>query len=259
MTEKETNRRLEEISRMIFGEKAVLRVVDPHELVLLQKNARYMKKEVYKQLVDNIRSDEMLSSLPLCHELEDGRLEVLSGNHRVQALKDAGLPRVLVLVLTERLDRERKIAIQLSHNALVGEDDPMILAELWSEISEIGHKLYAGLSSDTVKEIEKIQITTFSTPQPPTKTLSFLFTEPEIEGIEAVLDACSDALASDVVYAAHLEAFEAFFQALRQVKRARKIRNGSLALLALVDLASAALETEGAETAGGDEACISAP
>ncbi len=62
-----------------------LEMVTPGELKLLEKNARYMKAEQFQSLVENIKKDGNLSSLPLCYREKDGKLRVLSGNHRVQA------------------------------------------------------------------------------------------------------------------------------------------------------------------------------
>ena len=81
-----------------------------------------MRKAVFEQLTENIRRDGYLSSVPLCQELEGGDLEVLSGNHRVQAAIAAGVEQILVIVIPENAS-PRKIAIQLSHNSLTGEDD----------------------------------------------------------------------------------------------------------------------------------------
>ena len=43
--------------------------IDPREIKLLDLNARYMKHEDFKQLVENIRRDGQLTSTPfLCKE-----------------------------------------------------------------------------------------------------------------------------------------------------------------------------------------------
>ena len=55
-----------------------LELVDPGELKLLDKNARYMKAEQFQSLVENVRKDGNLSSLPLCYREEGGKLLVLS-------------------------------------------------------------------------------------------------------------------------------------------------------------------------------------
>jgi hypothetical protein len=51
-----------------------LELVDPGELKLLDKNARYMKAEQFQSLVENVRKDGNLSSLPLCYREEAGQL-----------------------------------------------------------------------------------------------------------------------------------------------------------------------------------------
>jgi len=236
------NEQLTEVSRLLFGDKAELRVVDPKELVLLQENARYFKKEIFQQLTRNLKDDGFLSSVPLCMPLEGGRLEVRSGNHRVESAVQAGIAHVLVIVDLRQLTEGEKIAVQLSHNALVGEDDPVVLASLWAKIEDIAHRLYAGLSSDLVKELEAIKIPTFGTPAVRTKSLSFLFTEPEIGKLDDILEQARALLALDVCYVAPMESFDTFFQALRQVKQAKKIKNASLALVKMAELVREALD-----------------
>ena len=51
-----------------------LEMVTPGELKLLEKNARYMKAEQFQSLVENIKKDGNLSSLPLCYREKDGKL-----------------------------------------------------------------------------------------------------------------------------------------------------------------------------------------
>ena len=140
------NDTLSRISKALYGDALTLAVMDPKDISLLKKNARILKKDVFQQLT----ADKRLSSVPLCHRLSDGRVEVLSGNHRVQASVEAGIERILVMIIEEDLTRSQAVAIQLSHNALVGEDDPALLAELWAEIEDIAAKTYAGLASDLV-------------------------------------------------------------------------------------------------------------
>ena len=153
----EKNQQLAEISAIIFGDSARLQIVDPKNLQLLKENARYFKKDTFRQLTENIRSDKRLSSVPLCHETLSG-LEVLSGNHRVQAAVAADLPLILVIVITGELPKNKKIAVQLSHNSLVGQDDLQILANLWSQLDDIAEKCYAGLSDATIGDIDKIPV-----------------------------------------------------------------------------------------------------
>ena len=108
-----------------------LEMATPGELKLLEKNARYMKAEQFQSLVENIKKDGNLSSLPLCYREKDGKLRVLSGNHRVQAGRQAGVEQILVMVVGDEKDSDARLAIQLSHNAIAGQDDLVILKELW--------------------------------------------------------------------------------------------------------------------------------
>jgi len=235
MTE-EQNAYLSEISRTIFGDRAVLKIVDPKSLKLLQKNARYFKKETFKNLVENIKRDERLSSMPLCC-LENENLLVLSGNHRVKAATEAGIEKILVLVILETLTENDKVAIQLSHNALVGLDDPHILSDLWNSLDDIKAKLYSGIASEDIK----INPVTFSTPAIYTKSLTFAFTDIEYEHVETILQELTE-IRSSQTYLAPMSQFEDFFQAIQKTKKVKNIKNGSLALLAMLEIVDAEKE-----------------
>lgn len=227
---------LYEASRLLFGDSAELRMVNPSELHILKENARFFKKEMFKQLTDNIRKDGRLSSVPLCHVVGGG-LEVLSGNHRVQASVSAGIPLILVIVLLKDLKKSEKIAIQISHNALVGEDDQQILAKLWQQIEEIDAKCYAGLSSEQIGDLQKIKLVNFSTPAIKSRQITFCFTASEMEEFETILAELGSA-PGDVVYLAELDRFDAFFRAVQATKKAHNIKNGALAIRKLVELSA---------------------
>ncbi len=232
---KKQNKKLEEVSHLLFGESCRLQLANPADILILKQNARYFKKEVFLQLVDNLKKDERLSSTPLCHE-NDGRLEVLSGNHRVQAAVAAGIKIIMVMVINGELSKDDKIAVQLSHNALVGEDDKNILADLWAQIESIDAKCYTGLSSDAVGELEKIKMMSFSTPSLKTKQLTFAFTDSEMTEIEAIIGELGSA--GDVVYIADISQFEDFFKAIQDAKKKFVVKNGALAVYKLTQAAA---------------------
>jgi len=225
------NSHLKQISEQLFGPDAELMVVKPGELTLLKQNARYFKKDKFHQLVENVKADRRLSSTPLCCK-RDQDLIVLSGNHRVKAAIQAGIKNILVLVITADLPRSKQISIQLSPNALAGEDDSAILSDLWTQLEELQDRLYAGLSSDDMGELEKIELVTFTTPQVYTKPVTFAFTAPEKENIDQILTELSKQ--SGEIYLADIALFTDFFTALQSVKKSEKIKNASLAMLALL-------------------------
>jgi hypothetical protein len=233
---------LDTLSRDLFGDAAAFRVVDPAQIRLRKENARFFKKEVFQQLVANIKADGRLSSVPLCYEPEPGVLEVLSGNHRVKAAVAAGLPRVLVMVLLGELTESRLTSIQLSHNALVGLDDPQILASLWDKVRDIQDRLYAGLSSDAMQEIEKVKLVTFSTPSLATRTMTFAFVDTDADRIAEVMETLAAFPKSATVFAAPMELFDGFFARLQEAKVKAEVKNAGLAVSRLIEYAALGME-----------------
>lgn len=240
MTTDDLNRKnesLAEISASLFGDAMRLMVVKPEELCLLKDNARFFKRETFRQLRDNIAADKRLSSVPLCYRYEDGRLEVLSGNHRVQASIEAGLPYIMVLVITEELEKSRRIAIQLSHNALVGEDDQSILANLWAQIDSTKDQLYSGLDSESVQALGEVELINFATPQVPAHMVTLMFTDGEKERLSEVLDLLEQqAKKSGIVYVCPAEQYARFVTLLQDTKHAENVRDSSLAMMRIIDV-----------------------
>lgn len=131
--------------------------IDPREIKLLEVNARYMKHEDFVQLTSNIRKDGALSSAPfLWKDPEDGKYLCLSGNHRVMAAIEAGLKEITCLATDDDLSEDQKIGIQLSHNALVGQDDMATLKLLYEKIGDTDIKKYSGLDDKTLQLLDSV-------------------------------------------------------------------------------------------------------
>ncbi|MFQ5731912.1 MAG: ParB N-terminal domain-containing protein [Planctomycetaceae bacterium] len=239
----ELNQQLAETSRVIFGDKARLRVVDPKDVQLLKKNARYMKKSVFDQLTANIEHDGFLSSVPLCQELGDGRLEALSGNHRVKAAIRAGVERIAVIVLP-RQSQNRKLSIQLSHNALTGDDDKDLLAELWCGIQGLDEKLYSGLDSELVDDLDSSRFLGFSPARPQCRRLVLWFLPEEVAALDELLDEAAAEAAADETYAAPAEHYERLVDALAKTKQLQNIKNTAVAFMWLLNRLSGGLVFE---------------
>ena len=214
-----------------------LEMVAPGELKLLEKNARYMKAEQFQSLVENIKKDGNLSSLPLCYREKDGKLRVLSGNHRVQAGRQAGVEQILVMVVGDEKDADERLAIQLSHNAIAGQDDLVILKELWEAITDVQAKVYAGLDSDTVKALQGIQFAAIAEQRLQYKIVTFTFLGHEVENLDELLKAIAVAFASDVVYLATLEAYAPLYELMLKIKKHCLIKNTTAAFMKYNELA----------------------
>ena len=200
-----------------------LEMVTPGELKLLEKNARYMKAEQFQSLVENIK--------------KDGKLRVLSGNHRVQAGRQAGVEQILVMVVGDEKDADERLAIQLSHNAIAGQDDLVILKELWESINNVQSKLYAGLDSDTVKALQGIHFAAIAEQRLQYKIVTFTFLGHEVENLDELLKAIGVAFASDVVYLATLEAYAPLFELMLKIKKRCLIKNTTAAFMKYNELA----------------------
>ena len=214
-----------------------LAVVPPGEILPVDKNAHYMSKRVYDQLVANIKRDTNLSSLPFCWRRPDGQLVALSGNHRTQAAAAAGVPLILTLYTDVDLSRAQQRAIQLSHNALVGQDNPSTLRELWQEVDALELKVYSGLDEHLLETMEPINVARINEAALRFEELTLLFMASEIDRIKDVLARLG--AQSKPRFAAKYEDFDRFFEALLSFKEATGIVNTATAFMALIELAEA--------------------
>ena len=247
---KKRNEELAAVSADLFGDAMRLMVVKPESLTLLKDNARFFKRETFRQLRDNIAADKRLSSVPLCYRYPDGGLEVLSGNHRVQASIEAGIPLIMVLVITEELEKSKRIAIQLSHNALVGEDDQSILANLWAQIENTRDQLYSGLDSEVVKDLKDVELVNFTTPNIPAHMVTFMFTDGEKEQLSEILDLLAGAAKkSSLVCLFKGSQYEGFVQLVADMKDFENIRDSSLAMVRLLEICTEYLDARKGGTA----------
>lgn len=215
-----------------------LGVVVPREVRLLDKNARYMNHEMFTNLVNNIKKDGALSSLPLCYQpTPEAEMIVLSGNHRVQAAQSAGLEFMMVLIIDRELSRSEQVAIQLSHNAISGKDDQAILKSLWDEIEDIDLRMYAGLDSELLAELDKLEFVTISDAQPDFKQVILLFLPEEVEQIKALLQEADVLFSQDETFISSRAHYETIFDTLVEVKDKFNIVNNPTALLKIFELA----------------------
>lgn len=206
------------------------------DLKLLEKNAHYMDQDEFTRLVNNIRKDGVLTSLPVIY-----RGTVLSGNHRTQAAIKAGLEEADVIEIVSELSEDEQIAIQLSHNAIKGKDDSNLLRELYDSINSLDLKLYSGISDDDFK-ITDIEVQTLSFVQPTYEDMVIAFLPEEkalfIEALEKIGKKAKDRL----IVAGRISDFDLMFNAVINAKSKLNIINTAEALKTLAELALQKLE-----------------
>jgi len=131
--------------------------VHPSTLREQDVNARSMPKAMFERLAQTIARDKRLETLPLCAKTERG-LEIISGHHRVRAATAAGISEMFVLVDVTGLTRSQIAAKQLAHNAIEGQDNEQLLAEIYRQIEDAESKLEAFVDAKLDVELPKVKI-----------------------------------------------------------------------------------------------------
>ena len=204
------------------------------ELKLLAKNARYMAEPEFNRLVENLTRDGVLTSLPLVY-----RGEVLSGNHRVQAAIKAGIKEADVIEIETELSEEQQRAIQLSHNALTGKDDPNILREIYESLS-LDWKRYSAVYEEMFKLDEEKAIA-LGIPIAKYDELVIAFLPEDREAFFAFATMLETRYKKAYALIGDRSDFDAFFDAVLAVKDGRKIGNTGTALRVMAEIVAEVL------------------
>ena len=218
--------------------------VDPRELELLEVNARFMKADEFQKLVANIKKDGCLTQLPFCckHPKKKYKLLVLSGNHRVQAAIEAGLEEIEVQCAVKKLSKDEMLGIQLSHNAISGQDDMAILKELYGAIDDIEMRKYAGLDDETLKLLDKITADSISTPSLEYQLLNIVFLPNEIKEIKKALKEFKTEIENTPTLVAHFKDYEDFMETMKDVSEGMLVKNTALTFMLMLRLAKDNIE-----------------
>ncbi|WP_262285958.1 ParB N-terminal domain-containing protein [Micromonospora sp. MA102] len=208
-----------------------LMTVRPQDLTLLEVNARYMRKEQYDRLVANIKRDGCLTSVPLVwHDVDNDRKVVLSGNHRVTASIDAGLTEITVMVVQQKLSRARQVALQLSHNAIAGEDDPATLKQLYEELDDVDWRAYSGLDDKQLDLLAQVDLEGLSEANLDFATVQLVFLPHELEAARASFDEARKLTQADARWLAGYGDYESTLDALATAHGAHNVGNVATAL-----------------------------
>ncbi|MFC1418715.1 ParB N-terminal domain-containing protein [Streptacidiphilus cavernicola] len=216
---------------------------NPADLTRLEVNARYMTQAQYQRLVDNVRRDGCLTSVPLIWAepgLPEGRERILSGNHRTDAARDAGLEEIDCMLLDGPLASARRIAVQLSHNAINGQDDAATLAQLYEEIDDVDWRDYAGLDDKTLQLLDKVELQSLSEANLDFATVQLVFLPHERDAATAALEAAR--LSADSTWLAARRDYEPALDALAAVHAAHNVGNVATAFGIVLSVFEAHLE-----------------
>jgi hypothetical protein len=226
---------LDRVNEKLAASSLRVAVVPISQCDLLEKNARFMRVEQYKRLVENIRRDGCLTSVPFAIRHGE-RYTILSGNHRVKAAKDAGLTEVTLLYTDRELSHAQQVAIQLSHNAIAGQDDLAILRELYEEINDVVLKEYSGLDDVVLGRLNPPELDPLSEKGLEYRIVSIAFLPEEVERAEKLFAKIMEQATGDRTWINRRADYDRMLDALTVAKEAAGVKNTATAFGLLLDL-----------------------
>lgn len=207
------------------------RTIEPRDLTQLTRlevNAQTMSREKFDRLTANIAADGCLTSVPLIWQCpEEGYPEfgelILSGNHRADAAVAAGVTESECMVITGPLEKAQRIAMQISHNAIVGEPDLATLASLYNDIDDLDWRHYAGLDDRELGLLNDVQLDSLAEAQLDYHTIQVAFLPHEHQQARDAFDKLSTS--ADETWLAGFGQYEPTLSALESVAGSHKIGN----------------------------------
>jgi ParB/Sulfiredoxin domain len=208
-------------------------------------NAQVMKPEHFERLTANVRQRGQLESLPYCSRPPgQARIEILSGHHRVRAARAAGLERIPILLDTAPMTRSQKVAKQIAHNALVGESDRDVLAQMVALLDDVDDLLMTGLDESELPSLASEETVPLGIPAAAFewRLMSLSFLPHQLERFEELVDALDGQ--AELVGVVPVELFEPFVRAVQRYGFRQNIRAMGTTIAQLTEIALAELAKE---------------
>ena len=82
----------------------------------------------------------------------DGKLEIISGHHRVKSARAAEMKEIIAIVDVSVLSRSKIAAKQLAHNAISGFDDDSTLREIVKMIDDVDDMIESFVGKEIMEE-----------------------------------------------------------------------------------------------------------
>lgn len=191
-------------------------------------NARVMDQPKFKKLVEQIKRDQRLETLPLV-ALKVGKsgrkeLSIISGHHRTRAARAAGLVDIYVMAFTDELKDDFVRAKQLAHNSIQGKDDTQKLKEIYDLIGDVEAKIQAAI--DDIDLATKYECAGFKNITLPIdfEMVNLVFLPHQKAQFDDVMKLLTAESGEDVKVV-DLESFAKFKAACRTVAKVENIRN----------------------------------
>lgn len=129
-------------------------MVDIERCDVLKRNPQYLTPTTQRRLAESIGRDGFVVPI-LLRPIENGRFEVVSGNHRFMAARDAGLKNVPAVIKEMNSDEAARLALNL--NLIHGDPTAEQLAPFLAELSDAVLK-DIHLNDDLISKIEEFDV-----------------------------------------------------------------------------------------------------
>ena len=207
-------------------------------------NARVMKNEMQDQLTANILKRGQLESLPFL-VMKDGKLEIVSGHHRIKSARAAGLKEIVVIVDVSGLSRSQIAAKQLAHNAISGFDDDSTLREIVKMITDVDDMIESFVGRDIMEEpLEQYDKMLSPSIQFDFKNVTFSFLPHQIKDMDALIKSL-ETTASEIIGVASYEQCKGFVETLSRYQKFTDIRNVGAAIHLMIQNANEKMDGVG--------------
>jgi len=213
--------------------------VTEQDIIFLERNARYMTKDQQAKLTKNIETDGFLSQLPLgMKRAEDGKYIILSGNHRCKSAIKAGLPYIIIQYIDE-VDKEKALALQLSHNSIVGQDDMTVLKNLYMEIESLEAKEFSGINEKEIMQYDSLDLPAIAEGDFKLHTISFVFSDLQnvkLQQMEEALRVMGEEMHEDQVQRFIGLPYRKFVQIMSDVKDIKGVKNNTIGFVKMLQI-----------------------
>lgn len=200
-------------------------------------NARVMKNEMQDQLTANIKKRGQLESLPFL-VLNAGKLEIVSGHHRIKSARAAELKEVIAIIDVSGLSRSQIAAKQLAHNAISGFDDDSTLREIVKMITDVDDMIESFVGKDIMEEpLEQYEKMLSPAIQFDFKNVTFSFLPHQVQDVD-VLVKNLETTAPEIIGVAPYEQCKSFVETLSRYQKFTDIRNVGAAIHSMVQNAN---------------------
>lgn len=160
----------------------------------------------------------------------------------VQAAIEAGLAEIEIQVTNKRLTKDEMIAIQLSHNAISGQDDMAILKELYGAIDDIELKQYCGLNDETLKLLDKVSADSIGAPSLDYQLINIVFLPSEVKEIQRALKEFKREIEGTPTLVAHYKDYEEFMNTMNDIGKGMVVKNTAMTFMCMLRLARKNIE-----------------